>query len=553
MVNPNNSISRYPQEDAKETSRTKPVVPPGNDNFRKSMDGRSPGKDQEEQALAGKTKERTPSLFDLSSSRKPQANSSAIESPDSPVLPEPKTELTSSYAYEPQAEESEGYGIDTTYKQNARATNSESSIANEDPSFDNVSQNDTLNRSSERDVSDKADLTRSQRNSQELADSNRNVSNDEQKHSKKNVKTADLSQNSEIQTKEQQQLRIKKQQIQQQQKQNPQMGQTQTASQAPSGSIKGLKDSSFEAPLEGSSEELSLESHLNNSFGAPLKPVKGDERFSLQDGGGDFQFDAISPTDEFGAQLARLDSPENQISETIVGGTIQKNLKSDAISKKEMMDNSGKLIAGLDEAVAESKGNGGDLSKDKTKSQLVDAKQMNIEAVPTIQTTPLQTEIADTQQPLPLQTTEELATQIISHIQTLTTKDEMRTTVTLKQPPLLEGATITLTASNNAKKEFNISIANLSPEAKTRLDVHLKENSLIDNLGEKGITVHMLTTTTQVESFVILDDKAYREQQEQPREQQSQPNERRRDEEGGQQGRQQKRQRNQENDDEEAQ
>lgn len=118
-------------------------------------------------------------------------------------------------------------------------------------------------------------------------------------------------------------------------------------------------------------------------------------------------------------------------------------------------------------------------------------------------------------------TIQELANQIIERIQVMRREDLNSTIITLRHPPILEGSTITLTTSDNAKREFNISFANLSPDAKMFLDRKLQEQPLTETLERKGIIVHMITTTTQVENFANLQPgQSFRDQQEQQRQQQ---------------------------------
>lgn len=120
-------------------------------------------------------------------------------------------------------------------------------------------------------------------------------------------------------------------------------------------------------------------------------------------------------------------------------------------------------------------------------------------------------------------TIKDLATQIIDRIQIMRRDDQTSTMITLRHPPILEGATITLTASDNAKREFNISFANLSPDAKSFLDRKLNEDSLTQTLERKGIVVHMVTTTTQAETLLNVDaGQAFRDRQEQQQQQQQQ-------------------------------
>lgn len=141
-----------------------------------------------------------------------------------------------------------------------------------------------------------------------------------------------------------------------------------------------------------------------------------------------------------------------------------------------------------------------------------------------IQSTDFQTEKApENQEVIRSATIRELATQIIDRIQTMRRGDEMQTMITLRNPPVLEGSTITLTASDHAKREFNISFANLTPEAKILLDRKLREDPLTDTLERKGIIVHMLNTTTQTEPSLIVDaGQATRDQQDQQQQQQQQ-------------------------------
>lgn len=120
-------------------------------------------------------------------------------------------------------------------------------------------------------------------------------------------------------------------------------------------------------------------------------------------------------------------------------------------------------------------------------------------------------------------TIQELATQIIDHIQIMRKDNQTQTTLTLRHPPILEGATITLTTSDHAKREFNIAFANLSPDAKLLLDRKFTEDSLTETLERKGIIVHMLTTSTQAETLLTVDaGQASRDRQDQQQQQQQQ-------------------------------
>jgi hypothetical protein len=122
------------------------------------------------------------------------------------------------------------------------------------------------------------------------------------------------------------------------------------------------------------------------------------------------------------------------------------------------------------------------------------------------------------------ETIRELADQIIQSIQIMTREDRTDTVVTLRYPPLLEGAQLTLSEFNHAKGEFNLTFGNLSPEAKLFLDRKLTEDSLTETLERKGIIVHTISTTTQNESVFSVEqpDQASREDQEQQKREQQQ-------------------------------
>lgn len=107
----------------------------------------------------------------------------------------------------------------------------------------------------------------------------------------------------------------------------------------------------------------------------------------------------------------------------------------------------------------------------------------------------------------PSSTIKDIAAQISDTIQVMKKEGTTETLVTLKNPPLLEGATITLTEFDHAKGEFNIRFANLSPQAKQFLDRQLLDDPLRNHLDRKGIVVHMVSTTTQPEPLAVSEAK----------------------------------------------
>ena len=111
---------------------------------------------------------------------------------------------------------------------------------------------------------------------------------------------------------------------------------------------------------------------------------------------------------------------------------------------------------------------------------------------------------------------QDLANQMIENIQILEKSDRTETTVTLRHPPILEGATITLTSFASAKGEYNVAFANLTQQGKAFLDRKMTESSLNDQLDRKGIVVHIVTTSTQEHI------PTYTDQSQQSRDQQQQ-------------------------------
>lgn len=89
-----------------------------------------------------------------------------------------------------------------------------------------------------------------------------------------------------------------------------------------------------------------------------------------------------------------------------------------------------------------------------------------------------------------------LADQLVDQINVIADKTHMDTTIQLKYPPLLEGVTVTITSFTNARGEFNISIDNLTQQAKNVLDMAANRTSLLEALDQKGFTVHIISTST---------------------------------------------------------
>jgi hypothetical protein len=87
----------------------------------------------------------------------------------------------------------------------------------------------------------------------------------------------------------------------------------------------------------------------------------------------------------------------------------------------------------------------------------------------------------------------ELARQMAESIATLISKAETSISVTLKHPPIFEGASLVVTEQHLARKEFNVTFANLSPDARRLIESTANQQQLRQSLIEKGYTLHMVT------------------------------------------------------------
>lgn len=93
---------------------------------------------------------------------------------------------------------------------------------------------------------------------------------------------------------------------------------------------------------------------------------------------------------------------------------------------------------------------------------------------------------------------------LVSQVVNVKTAGQTDTMVVLENPPMFKGATVKVSTSTSAPDQWNISIAGLRPDAKAMLDQQLGQ--LKGMLNDKGLVVHMLTTTTQTETLTARSD-----------------------------------------------
>jgi len=86
-----------------------------------------------------------------------------------------------------------------------------------------------------------------------------------------------------------------------------------------------------------------------------------------------------------------------------------------------------------------------------------------------------------------------LVEQVAETMATLVSKADTTIVVTLKHPPLFDGASLIVKESATAKNEYNITFENLSPQARALIETQANQEQLRQGLIEKGYTMHMIT------------------------------------------------------------
>lgn len=93
---------------------------------------------------------------------------------------------------------------------------------------------------------------------------------------------------------------------------------------------------------------------------------------------------------------------------------------------------------------------------------------------------------------------EALARQMVDAMTTSTTKETTTTTITLKYPPLFEGAAIEVTQYAQSPKDLNVTFHNLTPDARAIIEMVDNQAALRQNLIDKGYTLQLLTVDADV-------------------------------------------------------
>ncbi|MCB1111720.1 MAG: hypothetical protein H7A37_05930 [Chlamydiales bacterium] len=119
---------------------------------------------------------------------------------------------------------------------------------------------------------------------------------------------------------------------------------------------------------------------------------------------------------------------------------------------------------------------------------------------------------------------EMLITQMVSHVQEVSTVDRTEIIIELKHPPLFEGARLVITEFDTAKRELNITFERLTPEAQVVLSTPEHRDMLHHGMKEHGYHVHIMIASTEEEiQFAVChaeerSDQGFSDQQQQERE-----------------------------------
>ncbi|MFT4554045.1 MAG: hypothetical protein ACI9S8_002690, partial [Chlamydiales bacterium] len=115
---------------------------------------------------------------------------------------------------------------------------------------------------------------------------------------------------------------------------------------------------------------------------------------------------------------------------------------------------------------------------------------------------------------LSLEEMKALVDKLVDKLYIMKADGSTETTITLKNVPLFEGATVTVKEFDSATGEFNLTFANLSNEAKELLDRQLNQNMLKSSFQEKGFTLHIVTNTTEEVATFTSESESTGEDQE---------------------------------------
>ena len=105
------------------------------------------------------------------------------------------------------------------------------------------------------------------------------------------------------------------------------------------------------------------------------------------------------------------------------------------------------------------------------------------------------------------ETAQQIISQMVDQISQIRSSDRTETTVTLNQPPQFQGVQVIVTELDSARKELNLTFANVqSPEAQAWLAENRNVRTLNNSLNDLGFVVHQVDITHQQDLRVVSQD-----------------------------------------------
>ncbi len=97
--------------------------------------------------------------------------------------------------------------------------------------------------------------------------------------------------------------------------------------------------------------------------------------------------------------------------------------------------------------------------------------------------------------------------QMTQILETQKLQDRTNITITLKQPPIFEGATLVITEFKQAQREFNLTFINLNnPEARALIELKQNQDLLRSSLIERGYNLQKVTVEQKIEGLIASQE-----------------------------------------------
>ncbi len=213
----------------------------------------------------------------------------------------------------------------------------------------------------------------------------------------------------------------------------------------------------------------------------------------------------------------QAEDPENLVAQAEAQG----ETRADSIKKPEKPKISrGAYDLASEQAEGSKEKIRAEISKERPDTTFIDPRAQSQQQAPLVN--PM-TEAKPVEVPRNTKDMKDLIDQIVKEMYVVKTGDVTDTVMTIRHPPIFEGAQVKITTFESARGEFNISFENLTQQAKDLLDNKLNRETLLLALNKEGYNVHIITTSTTVENPIFTgqaEKKDQEQKQGQGREQQ---------------------------------